>query len=285
MHSTALITAWLLGAVAGCSSNTAPEQLPPTRDAKVTTTSVRTTSTSEAAVSGTTVPGYTHNFASSRFAIGSGVQNVNAGDRAKVVGSNGTFATLSANGAVFASLNARSPLAQTLPWADSAAAHNALVVQYFTGAGLPSNQVGVTSISSSIGGGGVGGQTPTQVFYGYDSSIIRTVQGIIVVESVAHAEFNSNGDVVSEGVYWPALPQSVFDDARAISSMVSDSVAGPAFIARLPATPTNGRVVVRHSGATYPTTFVAFGCYEGLFGTTWRHFDINANELKLPYEG
>jgi hypothetical protein len=233
-----------------------------------------------------TVTGYRHLYSSSRFVTGTGGHTVLEGTRTKMIGAEGVF-SVHANGAVFAIPNAGSAAGKARPWSGTGAEHDARVVAYFTAAGLPAEQMGEVLTNTLLEGGGPAvDPTPPPAFKGFDSKITRTVDGVRVVDSAAHAQFNADGDVVAEGVYWPELPQNVVDDAKRISAMLADPVRGPKFHSSLRSGPTakEERVVIRHNSATNEDTFAAVACYERLVEGAWQHFDANANEIRLPHE-
>jgi hypothetical protein len=84
-----------------------------------------------------------------------------------------------------------------------------------------------------------------------------------VIDSVAWARINEQGKVVSEWVYWPAIPAKALADARRLEELVASS-AKTGFLARLPAGLPSGKLAIRHSSATAEGPFEAFASYDVL---------------------
>jgi hypothetical protein len=181
--------------------------------------------------------------------------------------------------------------------------HNDRVLDYFLAAGVPRAQVGAvhaTTYLSSTGSASEAHPAPPQVD-GYASILERVVEGHAVVDSVAWARMSDQGRVLSEWVYWPAIPARALAEARRLDEVLKDPERA-SYMARLPAGLPKGKVVIRHSSGTVDAPFEAFASYdvvdrkvlsEGVDGreqerqtvsVVVRHFDVEGNERRLPQE-
>ncbi len=70
-----------------------------------------------------------------------------------------------------------------------------------------------------------------------------------VVDSVAWAQLDSQGKVVSEGVYWPAIPAKALADARRLEAALAQESGRKQFLSHVLAALPAGKVVIRHSSA------------------------------------
>ncbi len=138
---------------------------------------------------------------------------------------------------------------------------------------------------------------------GYQSVRERRIEDVPVVDSVAWARVNEQGQVGGEWVYWPAIPPEVIADARRLKEQLSRDSAKGAFLARLPVNVQAGQVVIRHSSAIATGPFEAFASYDVVerrlapepatrersidtsrAASVVRHFDVDGNERTLPHE-
>ena len=138
---------------------------------------------------------------------------------------------------------------------------------------------------------------------GHQSVRERKIEDIPVVDSVAWARVNEQGQVVGEWVYWPAIPAEVITDARRLKERLSRDSTKGAFLARLPIDVLTGQVVIRHSSAIATGPFEAFASYDVVerrlapepathersvdtsrAASVVRHFDVDGNERSLPHE-
>jgi hypothetical protein len=237
----------------------------------------------------TTIPGFNHTTSTTKFQTGGGVSVVVASDRTRWVGSNGTFAVDNANGRAAGVMNAGVPFS---PYAGTIAAHEALVQNYFLGAGLPAAQVGGIHTNVIGTGDGVPGPSEVPTQFAFSSVITRAVNGIPVAESHAWARLDAGGGVVAESVYWPALDASVISDAAAIAKTIASPTEAAAYFAKLPVASNAaaaGSVVIHHSSAYVEDTFQEIACFDvwqaASGGSGWtRHFDKNGTEIRLPQE-
>src|SRR5262249_32841898 len=122
--------------------------------------------------------------------------------------------------------------------------HNEQVAAYFVGAGVPKDQIGGVHANTYLySSGSMKDERPAAVKVdGYASILERKIDKYPVVDSVAWARMDVQGRVVSESVYWPAIPAKVLADARRLDGLVSSGKAE--FHARLPAGLTTGKVAI-----------------------------------------
>jgi hypothetical protein len=197
---------------------------------------------------GQPLAGATYDVTKSRFAFGG--QPVRQTDTGIVrwVGPDGVVAIFS-NGYAGGSLNGGAPEAGLPGWSQDPTALAAHVRAYFAAMGVAGCQV-QTQIT-----GGSGGR---------DASIVRTVGGVIVSESLAYAEFDSADQTTAEGFYWPEIPAGVAADARAFHDRLADPSMLAAYKAQLPAEAQgDGAVVVHHTdGAASTQPFTAAAVYD-----------------------
>jgi hypothetical protein len=253
--------------------------------------------------------GYQHSLERSRFVIGPELRRVEEHGFSKVVGSNGVFATDLHNGLVVATQSGGANKGQAKAGYEQAKAgyvmdpdkHNRQVVDYFLAAGVPKDQIGgvhATTYLSWSGAGPLPPPAPVKVD-GYASVLERKIEKFPVVDSVAWARMNAQGEVVSEWVYFPPIPAKAIADARRL-----EELSGSAdFLTRLPAGLPPGKVVIRHSSATEQGPFEVFASYDiverrvspktaggenlssaSLGATVVRHFDVDGVERRLPQE-
>jgi hypothetical protein len=166
------------------------------------------------------------------------------------------------------------------------AAHGAAVRSYFVGAGLPADQIGAVVPYATVGAsyGDDGPTAPTLLWY--TSVIQRSVMDIKVVESIAYARFNSDGDAVEEGVYWPAIPGAVLRTALALKGRFADASSKSSYLKSLPGTPADGDVVIHHPPGSWTGKFSSIALVDVATGTAQgpNHFDENGRRARLDYE-
>jgi hypothetical protein len=262
--------------------------------------------------------GYQHSLERSRFVTGTELRRVEKFGFAKVVGPDGVFATNLRNGLVVAVQSGGSDKGKGKAENEKARAgyvmdpnkHNEQVVDYFLAAGVPKEQIGgvhANTYLSSSGSVKEARPAPPKID-GYASVIERKIEKYPVVDSVAWARMNERGKVVSEWVYWPAIPAKALTDARRLEKLAGSS-GKTDFLARLPAGLPSGKVVIRHSSAVVEEPFETFASYDVLekrtssrtvggetpggktASTTFplvsvvvRHFDVDGVERRLPQE-
>jgi hypothetical protein len=252
--------------------------------------------------------GYQHGLAVSRFATGADLRRVEEHGFSKVIGPDGVFATNLRNGLTLAVQSGGSDkgasragnVEATGGYVKDPDKHNRQVVDYFLAAGVPKDQVGgvhATTYLSSSGSLKDTQPAPPKID-GYASVLERKIDNYVVVDSVAWARMNEQGNVVSEWVYWPAIPAKALADARRLEELTASSSRAD-FLARLPAGLPRGKIVIRHSSATADGPFEVFASYDVLerkaspetaFGrqpgqlvvSVVRHFDVDGVERRLP---
>jgi hypothetical protein len=131
---------------------------------------------------------YVHTANNSKFRVGTTASTMSEFGFTKLVGKEGVFATLSTTGWVLALPNANAPSIAVAPLTQSEAVHNRAVVNYFSGAGLPTAQIGEVHAHPSMhasGQSGVDNISNNLTFEGYTSVITRVVAGILVPDSFA----------------------------------------------------------------------------------------------------
>ena len=250
--------------------------------------------------------GYQHGVKKSRFVMGKQTRIVNERGWSKVVGTEGTFATSLSNGVIVATPNAHARDGQSPARLMDPARHNREVLKYFIDAGLPADQLGGIHTTTRLSSKGQRGELRASFpkIDSYTSVVERRIGGFNVPDSVAWAEMNGDGKVVSEGVYWPAIPAKALADARRIAQVLSSRSERPQFLSRLPGDLPPGQIVIRHSSASMQQgPFEAFASYDvverresaeaavsvtpshpALASTVVRHFDVDGAERRLPQE-
>jgi hypothetical protein len=236
---------------------------------------------------------FRHRINGSQFALGSDVVSLAEGGFDKIIGSEGVFATWTANGATFAVPNADAAALSVPALSTDEKVHNARVLAYFTGLGLPSEEVVGMHVTTKMAGQARKGERilPTNThFVNYATHLERGVGGIPVVGSQAWAVFNAKDHVVSEGVFWPAIPASVVAEAKLLAAAVNDPVKHAKLRDDIRASKPDlgdipGRAIITHTANTYPGTVVATAAYEiitpGLGGHI-EYFDLGGTPLRLP---
>jgi hypothetical protein len=251
-------------------------------------------------------PGYQHSIERSRFMLDGtariAARRVEENGFSKAIGENGVVAVDRRNGLFIAMENGGGDKPQLEGKASvmDPDRHNEQVAEYFRGAGVPKEQIGgvhATTYLSSHGSVNDERPAPPKID-GYASVLERKIDGVPVVDSVAWARLNERGEVISEWVYWPAIPAKAIADAK----KMLENAAKPDFIARLPAGLPAGRVVIRHTSATSQAPFEAFASYDVVERRATpapteknlsvapsgvailRHFDAEGAEQRLPQE-
>jgi hypothetical protein len=229
--------------------------------------------------------GYVHNFAHSRLAIGTQqtfATNPYGGTR--VQGDQGAFNTNSA-GLAIGSLYGRSANRQKGRLPGDAQAHNGAVLAYFQGAGLPADQVsGVNAMPHLLGDS----LAKTRTLLYYYSVVSRAYGAIPIADSFAWARLNADGEVVSESVYWPEIPQSTLDEAMALQAVMNDVAQRAAFWSKLPPEVDRGRpghVVIRHASGVSRSPFYARAVVDCFIGNRTAHYDATGTSLQFADEG
>jgi hypothetical protein len=252
-------------------------------------------------------PGYQHGAAQSRFLAGKQSRAVSDPGWSRQISDTGAFAISLHNGLALAAPNA-SPQADQKPfYTKDPADHEKQVMEYFISAGIPRDQIGGVHTMTRLSASGRYGEPHAAAprIDGYISVLERKVQGFSVPDSVAYAQFDNDGHVISEGVYWPPVPAHVLRDAKRISDQLAATGAErTAFLARIPTGLPSGQVAIRHSSATeQQDSFEIIATYDVIERRTAaqpantsganlpspavaivRHFDADGAEQHLPQE-
>lgn len=211
------------------------------------------------------VVGYQHGFQRSRFIVGADPRAMSEFGFVKVVGSEGTFAVDTTNGAVIAIPNARSAEQQKAVWyTRGAEKHNQQVLDYFVAAGIPQDQIGAVQATTSLyaSGGAEESAAVQPNIAGWQSILQRVIDAVPVVDSIVWARMNEEGKVISEWVYWPPIPVKAIDEARQLRAKLSQESERAVSLSRIPRDLPPGKVVIRHSSATADGPFEVFASYD-----------------------
>lgn len=250
--------------------------------------------------------GYQHGLKQSHFLIGKEPQAVKESGWSKEAGSEGAFAISLHNGVAMALPNAHAQQERKSEYTMDPSQHNQEVLKYFIAAGIPRDQIGgihATTRLSSTGRQGELRASPPKID-GYISVLERKIDDYLVPDSVAWAQIDKDGNVISEGVYWPAIPANALRDARHMKDVLATKSDRSKFLARVPAELPPGQIVIRHSSAamqqgqfevlasydvlerrTSPESTVTASAGSAREGSTIvRHFDSDGVERRLPQE-
>jgi hypothetical protein len=260
--------------------------------------------------------GYQHNLERSHFSVGdrdAASRRIEENGFAKVIGPNGVFATNLRNGLAVAiqSDGADKPSVKAADlnfkptYRGDAEQHNKQVLDYFLHAGVPKDQLGGVHANTYLSARGSARdiRTAQTNVDGYATILERKIGNYPVIDSVAWARMDEEGRVISEWVYWPAIPAKAIRDAKQLEEKTVDQSKG-GFLSRLPSGLPRGKVVIRHSSATEEGPFEVFASYDVLEkrgsavsfqsknetvttrteAVITRHFDVDGVERRLPQE-
>lgn len=183
---------------------------------------------------------YNHSAERSRFDAGNNVRREVDGPYERIVGDRGVFLLDRITGATLAVPNARSDVPKGTPISDvyprglteSPDEHNAEVRIYLLNAGVPEREVSGTHVTTTMAGGGPtnqGVQMLRSQLLWYTTHLERSLAGVPVEGSYAFAALDNNGKVITEGVYWPPISESVVRRARDLQQRLADTGARAAF--------------------------------------------------------
>lgn len=234
---------------------------------------------------------YRHLPTMSRFSLDTEAPKVVTRGWERIVSSHGVFATSLVNGSVIALPNADAPALTVAALSNLATVHNNRVLQYFMAAGLPTQEISGTHVTTQIkqSGTALQGEVGRPTFVSYTTHIDRSVSGIPVLSSRAWATFNANDEVVAEEVFWPAIPADVVAKAKALQTAWSDPSLMRSLRQRMtaqtPETPsTGGQVAIIHTPATYSAAVTSAAVVE-IMGAApmprMLHFDINGDRKSV----
>jgi hypothetical protein len=229
---------------------------------------------------------YEHRLEMSRFDVGDDARREVEGPYERVIGERGAFLTDRVTGATLAvrsapkisksavareAINNNSPRAAVhpQPFTENADEHSAVVRAYLVAAGVPASEVSGTHVTTTMAGGGPvhRGVQPTQSkLLWYTTHLERSLGGIPVEGSYAFAALDSAGDVITEGVYWPAISRNVVYRAQALEEKLASANAHAAFLAGVRGAQPDigdavGTVKIVHTSAGHHGTFEARAVY------------------------
>jgi hypothetical protein len=155
------------------------------------------------------------------------------------------------------------------PLTENAEEHSAAVKDYFLKAGIPAAEIAGTHVTTTMAGGGAvkdGVQINRSVLLWYTTHLERSLGGIPIEGSLAFAALDSNRKVISEGVYWPAIPIAVVARAQTLQRMLADAKTRTAFLEKVrhvrpDVGEAEGNVVIVHSSAFYHGKFQVEAVY------------------------
>jgi hypothetical protein len=229
---------------------------------------------------------YEHKLEMSRFELGDGVHHETEGPFERVVGEKGVFLVDKVTGATLAvrnsSLSPKPPIVPKAgdtnssqsptypqPLTKNSDEHSAAVRAYLVAAGVPEAEVNGTHVTTTMAGGGPvrDGLQPSQSkLLWYTTHLERSLGGIPVEGSYAFAALDSDSNVITEGVYWPAIPASVVYKAQALEERLASPGGKAAFLATVRKAQSDvgdaaGGVKIVHTPAGYHGTFQAKAVY------------------------
>jgi len=240
---------------------------------------------------------YQHTIEQSRFKVGDQVRHEVEGAYDRLVGSRGVFFRDTVTSAVLAVPNATPTELLPRPLTESAEQHSKVAAAYLLGAGIPAKEVSGTHVTTTMSGGTDRGTVASgkDHLLWYTTHLERTLGGIPVESSFAYAALDSNGEVIEEGVHWPAIPADVLADALALKQQLGTPDRRTGFLAAVEASQAgagaaSGEVKIVHSPPTYHGRFEARAVYTVVVpdkDTRMAHvlrFDGAANRVQLAYE-
>ena len=243
------------------------------------------------------VPGYQHGADRSLFILGDSPRDMAEPGYIKRVGSEGTLAVLASNGSVAGIPNAQGRALQLGPYGVTPQDHDRFVRDYFERSGIPGTQIRAIKTATLLEASGASDDVSTArpKVTAYYSVVERAVDGVPVPDSFAWARVNRDGQVVAEGVYWPALPPGVLARAHRMSQGNPLPQIERAIEARPAEALVNHHVAIRHSSADYDGSFAAHASIDvhvRLAATARadartslvRHFNEEGAEFQLPQE-
>jgi hypothetical protein len=278
------------------------------------------TVTAAAAESSVSTPGgvsYEHNLGKSRFDLGGGVYRETDGPFQRAIGEKGVFLLDNVTGATLgvrnSSLGPKPPpdrqagasnssqsVAYPQPLTKNPDEHSVAVRAYLTAAGVPESEVSGTHVTTTMAGEGPvrDGLQPSQSkLLWYTTHLERSLGGIPVEGSYAFAALDSAGDVITEGVYWPAIPASVVFKAQALEERLASPSGQASFFATLRKAQSDlddaaaaGEVKIVHTAAGYHGTFQARAVYSTVVRSAAggkaqiRRFDETGAPVRLDNE-
>src|SRR5262249_49704841 len=150
--------------------------------------------------------------------------------------------------------------------------HNNRVRDYLLGAGVPADEISGMHVTTTMAGGGSTGggvQVSQSRLLWYTSHLERSLGGIPVEGSFAFAALDSAGEVITEGVYWPAIHADVVSKAQQLKQTLASAGARAEFLgntvkARPETANAPGEVKIVHTSAGHHGSFEAKAVYSVL---------------------
>lgn len=220
---------------------------------------------------------YKHRLEKSRFDVGAGAQDEVDGPYERVVGNKGAFLVDTVTGATLAVRIASPVLKGTMPVSKdypqpltkNPGEHSAMVRAYLVAAGVPESEISGTHVTTTMAGGGPvsdGVQPSRSTLLWYTTHLERSLGGVPVEGSYAFAALDSDGHVITEGVYWPAISASVVHNAQALKQKLASANEKAAFLGDVQAKRPDlgnevGTVKIVHTSAGYHGEFEANAVY------------------------
>jgi hypothetical protein len=231
---------------------------------------------------------YGHRLENSRFDVGANARHEVDGPYERIIGDKGVFMIDRVTGATLAVPNA--PLAAEKPpaprekggsadalpeikypepFSDKAEEHSAAAREYLLSAGIPEAEVSGMHVTATMAGGGPvneGVQPARSHLLWYTTHLERSVGGVPVEGSFAFAALDRDRRVISEGVYWPEIPQRVVARAVALKQSIASPKEHAEFLTKARrAQPeigdSEGSVVILHTSSGYHGEFQAHAVY------------------------
>jgi len=215
---------------------------------------------------------YEHKMENSNFRLGTGERVEVQGVSERFVGDSGSFMVDTVTGATLAVRNPSQSGRLPRPLTQDPTEHSGIVQDYLLKAGVPANEVSGTHVTTTMGGGGPrssGVEPSKSTLLWYTTHLERSLQGIPVEGSFAYAALDSAGEVITEGVYWPAIPANVVSNAEALKQKLDSPTERDAFLAnvvkaRPDAKEATGEVKIVHTSAGHHGDFEARAVYSAV---------------------
>lgn len=163
---------------------------------------------------GAPLSGAPYDLARSRFAFGSTPTRRDEFGLVRWVGDHGVVAIESSGGEI-GEMNSGAPEVVLPDWSNDPAALETHVRAYFASFGVAACQSPSAQILDDP--------------FGRTVSLLRSVDGVTIAESLAYARLNSQDQSTGEGFYWPMIPADVVTSARALHDRLADPARLAAF--------------------------------------------------------
>jgi hypothetical protein len=220
---------------------------------------------------------YEHSLERSRFDVGAGMRREVDGPYERVVGDKGVFLIDRVTGATLAVPN--TPLAvpkgapisaaNPQPLTERPTEHDAMARAYLLAAGVPEAEVSGSHVTTTMAGSGPtrdGVQPSRSTLLWYTTHLERSLGGVPVEGSFAFVALDRSGRVITEGVYWPAIPERIARRALALQQRLASANDHTAFLAiarrlRPDIGDARGTIGIVHTSAGYHGDFQANALY------------------------